>query len=262
MSGLPQFETLLLERAGRRLTVTMNRPGELNAFNGAMHREIVAALEYAGSDPNSDVIVITGAGRAFSAGGDIGRMQHFVDHPDDFVEEAEGAKRLVFALLDIEKPIVARINGPAVGLGATIALFCDVTIASGNARIGDPHVAIGLVAGDGGAVIWPQLVGFHRAKEFLLTGEILTAERAEKIGLVNHVVPEGELDAAVDAMCDRLLKGAQQAVRWTKATINIELRRIAEALMEPGMAYESQSVRTEEHRKRVEVFVRRSEKKR
>lgn len=261
MSDLPEYETILLTRQGRRLTITMNRPAVLNAFGAVMHREITQALAFAGADTGSDVIVLTGAGRAFSAGGDIGRMQHFVDHPDDFAEEAEGAKRLIFTLLDIEKPVVARINGPAVGLGATIALFCDVTFAGESARIGDPHVAIGLVAGDGGAVIWPQLVGFHRAKEFLLTGEILTAARAAEIGLVNHVVPDAQLDAAVAAFCDRLLAGAQQAIRWTKVTMNLELKRIAHALMDPGLAYESLSIRSQEHHDRVAAFVRRSERK-
>lgn len=260
MSALPAYQTLLLARAGRRLTITMNRPEVLNAFGGPMHREIIEALAFAGADPDSDVIVLTGAGRAFSAGGDIGLMQHFIDHPDGFAREVEDAKRLIFTLLDIEKPVIARINGPAVGLGATIALFCDVTFAADNARIGDPHVAIGLVAGDGGAVIWPQLVGFHRAKEFLLTGEILTAERAAAIGLINHVVPEAELDARVDAFCDRLLAGATQAIRWTKVTMNLELKRIAHALMDPGLAYEALSVRSDEHRRRVEAFARRSRK--
>ncbi len=260
MSAVPDFETLLLTRAGRRLTITLNRPEVLNAFGGPMHSEIIEALAFAGTDPDSDVIVLTGAGRAFSAGGDIGGMQHFIANPDEFTREIADAKRLVFTLLDIEKPVVARINGPAVGLGATIALFCDVTFAADTARIGDPHVAIGLVAGDGGAVIWPQLVGFNRAKEFLLTGEMLTAERAAAIGLINHAVPEAELDARVDAFCERLLSGATQAIRWTKATVNLELKRIAHALMDPGLAYEALSQRSEEHRQRVEAFARRTRK--
>jgi enoyl-CoA hydratase len=261
MMDLPNLDTILLERSGRRLTITLNRPEMMNAFGAVMHKEIVTALRFAAEDETSDVVVITGAGRAFSAGGDIGRMQHFVDHPDDFAEEAEGAKRLVFALLEIEKPVIARINGPAVGLGATIALFCDVAFACETAKIGDPHVSIGLVAGDGGAVIWPQLVGFHRAKEFLLTGDLLTATEAAKIGLINHAVPEAELDTRVDAYCDKLLKGAQQAIRWTKVTMNIELKRIAHALMDPGLAYESLTIRSDEHRKRVDAFVRRAGKK-
>lgn len=252
MSALPRFDTLLLSRRGRRLTVTFNRPEAMNAFDARMHPEFIDALLFAAGDPESDIVVLTGAGRAFSAGGDLERMQHVIAHPEEFDIEAVNAKRLVFALLDIEKPVIARVNGPAVGLGATIALFCDVVFAARSARIGDPHVGIGLVAGDGGAVIWPQLIGFHRAKEFLLTGELLTASRAAEIGLINHAVPDEELDARVDAFCDELLAGATQAIRWTKVTINIELKRIAHALMDPGMAYESLSVRTEAHRQRVE----------
>jgi enoyl-CoA hydratase len=251
MTKLPEFETILLSRKGRRLTITMNRPEALNAFGGPMHGEIIDAFAFAATDPGSDVIVVTGAGRAFSGGGDLSEMQEVMDNPDLFDREAVNAKRLIFTLLDIEKPVIARINGPAVGLGATIALFCDITFASDRARIGDPHVSVGLVAGDGGAVIWPQLIGFHRAKEYLLTGEILTAQKAAEIGLVNHVLPEAELDAAVDALCDRLLSGATRAIRWTKVTMNIELKRIAHALLDPGIAYEALSVRTDDHRRLV-----------
>lgn len=252
MTTLPTLETILLNRQGRRLTITLNRPEVLNAFGGPMHGEIIEAFTFAATDPGSDVVVITGAGRAFSAGGDLAEMQEVIENPDLFDAEAVNAKRLIFSLLDIEKPVIARIPGPAVGLGATIALFCDVTFASDRAKIGDPHVAIGLVAGDGGAVIWPQLVGFHRAKEFLLTGEILTAHKAAEIGLINHVVPEAELDAAVDAFCAKLLSGATKAIRWTKVTMNIELKRIAHALLDPGIAYEAMSVRTDDHRRLVE----------
>lgn len=251
MSDLPSYRTLLLERRGRRLTITLNRPEVLNAFGETMHGEITEALQFAAADPGSDVLVLTGAGRAFSAGGDLDRMQHIIEHPQEFESEAAAAKRLVFTLLDIEKPIIARLPGPAVGLGATIALFCDVVFAAESARIGDPHVAIGLVAGDGGAIIWPQLVGFHRAKEYLMSGRLLTATEAAEIGLINHAVPESELDARVDAYCETLLNGATQAIRWTKVTINIELKRIAHALMDPGIAYEALSVRSEAHRRLV-----------
>lgn len=260
MTPLPAFEALLLDRKGRRLTITLNRPEVLNAFGGVMHPEIVQALAFAATDPDSDLVVITGAGRAFSAGGDIVGMQHLCDHPDEFAQEVVDARRLIFTLLDIDKPLIARINGPAVGLGATIALFCDITIAAESARIGDPHVAIGLVAGDGGAVIWPQLIGFNRAKEFLLTGEILTATRAAAIGLVNHAVPDGELDARVDVMCDRLLALPQQALRGTKITVNLELKRIAHALMDPGLALEALTQRSADHRARVEAFAARARK--
>ena len=262
MNDLPVYETILLTRRGRRLDIALNRTEVLNAFNGAMHVEISEALAFAGEDAGSDVVVLTGAGRAFSAGGDIPRMQHFIAHPEEFDQEVEDAKRLVFTLLDIDKPLIARINGPAVGLGATIALFCDVTFAGVSARIGDPHVAIGLVAGDGGAVIWPQLVGLNRAKEFLMTGEILTAERAAAIGLVNHAVPDADLDTRVDAFCDTLLNGATEAIRGTKITLNIELKRLAHEVLGPGLAHEAASVRSDEHRRRVEAFAARAAEKR
>jgi enoyl-CoA hydratase len=260
MSDTPDFETLRLTRDGRRLTIMMNRPEALNAFGGPMHREIIDALAFARDDTGSDVVVITGAGRAFSAGGDIAGMARVIEKPELFDTEAEEAKALIFTLLEIEKPVIARINGPAVGLGATIALFCDVTFAAESAQIGDPHVSIGLVAGDGGAIIWPALVGLHRAKEFLFTGEILTAARAGEIGLVNHVVADDALDAAVDEFCGALLGGATQAIRWTKVVMNMELKRLAHEMMEPGIAYETLSVRSDEHRARVEAFLAKTKK--
>ncbi|WP_342363972.1 enoyl-CoA hydratase/isomerase family protein [Terrarubrum flagellatum] len=244
----------MLSRRERLLTVTMNRPGVLNAFGKVMHIELIEALRFAMSDPDSDVIVLTGAGRAFSAGGDLERMEEFQADPREFDREAADAKRLVFTLLDIEKPVIARINGPAVGLGATVALLCDVTFIADDAKIGDPHVKVGLVAGDGGAVIWPQLIGFPRAKEYLMTGTLLTGAKAAEIGLVNYAVPHSELDAHVDAFCEKLLRGATNAIRWTKTTINLELKRIANALMDPGIAYEAITVRSDEHRNAVKAM--------
>ncbi len=247
MTGLPHFETILLERRERLLVVTFNRPGAMNAFNLAMHDELPEALLFAASDAGSDVILLTGAGRAFSAGGDIDHMQRNADTPDLFDHEAAQAKRIVFALLDIEKPVVCRMNGHAVGLGASIALLCDIIFAADTAKIGDPHVGIGLVAGDGGAVIWAQRVGLAKAKEFLLTGDLIPATRAADIGLINHALPAWELDGAVDAFCQRLLSGATQAIRYTKMLTNIELKRIAVAVMDVGIGYETLTVRSADH---------------
>lgn len=251
MSGLPEYRTLLLARRGRRLTITLNRPDVLNAFGAGMHIEIIEALRFAAADSDSDVLVLTGAGRAFSAGGDLASMEACIANPSEFDREAADAKRLVFALLDLEKPVIAKVNGHAVGLGATIALLCDVVFAAESARIGDPHVKVGLVAGDGGAVIWPQLIGFARAKEYLMTGELIPAVQAAAMGLVNHAVPDAELDDRVDAFCDKLLGGAARAIRWTKTTVNLELKRIAHALMDPGIAYEAITVRSDDHRNAV-----------
>jgi enoyl-CoA hydratase len=261
MTDLPKFQTIKLERRGRTLTVAFNRPDVLNAFNARMHLELIEALCFANTDPESDVIVLTGRGRAFSAGGDLNRMEECIANPKEFDREAADAKRIVFAILDFEKPVIGRVNGHAVGLGATLALFCDVVFAAESAKIGDPHVKVGLVAGDGGSIIWPQLVGFHRAKEYLMTGMLIPAAKAAEIGLVNHAVPDAQLDERVDAFCDQLVAGATEAIRWTKVTVNLELKRIAHALMDAGIAYESVSVRTPAHRNAVKAMKEQIEKR-
>ena len=248
---LPTYETILLERRERLLVLTLNRPEAMNAVNLALHDELPAALGFAGLDPLSDVILLTGAGRAFSAGGDIDHMARNAANPHLFDHEARQAKRIVSALLDIEKPVVCRMNGHAIGLGASIALLCDVIFAAEGARIGDPHVGIGLVAGDGGAVLWAARIGTARAKEYLLSGELISARVAAEIGLINHCLPADRLDQAVDAFCAKLLAGAPNAIRWTKILTNMELKRIATAVMEAGIAYESLSVRTADHREGI-----------
>jgi enoyl-CoA hydratase len=258
---LPKYETLLLERKDRVLTITMNRPELMNAVNLKLHQELAEVFTVAATDTESDVIVLTGAGRAFSAGGDLDHILSNANNPDLFDEEVRLAKRIVFSMLDLDKPLVCRMNGHAVGLGATIALFCDVIFAAETAKIGDPHVAVGLVAGDGGAIIWPQLVGLCRAKEYLLTGELLSASKAAEIGLINHCVPADQLDDAVTAFCDRLQKGSRNAVRWTKILLNQELKRITHSLLDTGLAYEAVSIRSQDHKDAVQALLENSKKK-
>ena len=149
------------------------------------------------------MLVLTGTGRAFCAGGDLPWLQSAIDDPAVFERTAVEGKAILFRQLELTKPIIARLNGPAVGLGASLALFCDIIVAAQSAMIADPHVSVGLVAGDGGAIIWPQLVGYARAKEYLLTGAQLSAQEAERIGLINRVVPDTQLDAAVQELAQR-----------------------------------------------------------
>ena len=184
-----KYKTFQFERRGKVLEVTFNRPDKLNAVDEQIHAELATLFTDISNDPDSQVIVLTGAGRAFSAGGDIDWMQKMIDIPNSFEKTAREAKQIINTLLDCQKPILAKINGHATGLGATIALFCDVIFASESAKIGDPHVSVGLVAGDGGAVIWPQLIGYARAKEYLLTGDLIPAPEAARMGLINHAVP-------------------------------------------------------------------------
>lgn len=252
--ALPTYETIELTREGRLLTITLNQPESMNTINLAMHEELADVFVFASRDKHSDVVVLTGAGKAFSAGGNLEHMWNNATNPHLFDDEVRLAKRIVFAILDLDKPLVCRMNGHAVGLGATLALLCDVVFASDRAKIGDPHVALGLVAGDGGAAIWPQLVGLPRAKEYLLSGELLDAETAAGIGLVNHAVPPEELDGAVEAFCRKLLDGSTNAIRWTKVLLNLELKRIATAVMDAGIAYEAVTVRSADHREGIRAL--------
>ena len=151
--ALDDYRTITFDRSGKILTVTLNRPDVLNAVNAELHEEL-SRLFYDLQQDQAEVIVLTGAGRAFCAGGDIDWMQRGINEPETFETTVVEAKKIIFGLLDLEKPLICRLNGDAVGLGATIALFCDIIIANEDARIGDPHVSVGLVAGDGGAVIW------------------------------------------------------------------------------------------------------------
>lgn len=248
-----RYQRIRFDRRGRILTVTLHRPDKpetRNAVDETMHREISQVFYDVAMDDDADIIVLTGEGRAFSSGGDIAWMSRTVE------PSATEGKKVLQGLLDLEKPIIARINGPAIGLGATIALFCDLAYALDDAPIADPHVRVGLVAGDGGAIIWPMLIGFMRAKRHLLTGDPIRGREAAQIGLVNESHPDLEaLDAAVYGMAERLATGATRAIRWTKIVANVALKQQAHALMDASFGYEVYSFKTEDHREAVSAFL-------
>ena len=248
------YKTLAFRRDGKVLHAAFNRPDTLNAIDSDAHADLDRLFGDVGADADTNVLVLTGNGRAFSAGGDIEHMQEIIDRPDLFLNDMAAAKRLIFSLLDCPKPVIAKINGPAIGLGATIALFCDLAIATHKAKIADPHVNVGFVAGDGGAVIWPQLVGYMRAKEFLLTGDAVTGEEAAKIGLINRSVAPEELDAAVDQLAQRLATGASRAIQWTKLAVNIRLKEVAHSVLDASMALEALSNLSKDHQEAVNAF--------
>ncbi len=242
-----------IARRGRILTLMLNRP-PMNPIHYELHEELSRIFYDVQVDHECDVVILTGAGDVFSAGGDIPMMQRRIDDPELFNRKNLEMKKMIFGLLDLEKPVIARINGDCIGLGATLALLCDILIAVDDARMGDPHVRMGYVAGDGGAVIWPQLVGFARAKEYLLTGDLLTTKEAERIGLINHAVRRDELDARVNALADKLANGATKAIKWTKACINIPLRQLAHSIMDASLAYEALTNIGADHQEAVTAF--------
>lgn len=251
------YQHLRFERTGRVLTVVMNRPEVKNAANIRMHNELSRVFRDAAEDEGSDVIVITGAGDAFSSGGDIRAMRDKIADRTLWNDTVNEARALFYSILDLEKPLIARVNGAATGLGATLAVYADIAIAADTAVIGDPHVKVGLVAGDGGALMWPMLIGFQRAKQWLLLGENLSANEAAALGLIAASAPANELDTRVYALADRLCQGAPLAVRGTKKAINHTLKLLALSTFEYGVSLETQSQLTRDHAEAVTAFVER-----
>lgn len=239
--ALDGYSRFSFTRNGRILTATITGANPVNGVDAVMHDELARVFTDLQHDPDSDIIVLTGDGRAFCAGGDFAWFAEQIADPAKFRDIGWDAKRIVTSLLDLEKPIICRMNGAAAGLGATIALLCDIIVADENAVIGDPHVKVGLVAGDGGAVIWPQLIGYARAKEYLLTGDMLTAPKAAEIGLINHAVPADQLDAKVAEIAAKLMASPRWAVRWTKTVTNTPLKALVAQMMDTSIAYEMMS---------------------
>ena len=253
MVDYSKYECIKVDRDGPILTITINRP-EMNPVNAQLHNELSHVFADANMDEEAKVVVLTGAGKAFCAGGDIKWMEE-MQKPGAFRSIMGEGKKIVMDLIDLEKPLIAKLNGHAIGLGATMALLCDIIIASEKAKIGDPHVQVGLVAGDGGAVIWPFLIGMCRAKEFLFTGDLIDAPEAARIGLINRAVPPEKLDEEVNEMATRLAEGALVAINYTKISVNKTLRFIADLIMDTSLSLEGHSVATEDHLEGVRAFI-------
>lgn len=248
------YKSLKISKRERVLTITLDRPEKLNAIDGRMHEELSRVFDDLNRDRDVDVAVLTGAGRAFCAGGDADWLETLIEDPLGWEQLSEEGRATVTGILEARQPVIAKLNGVAAGLGATIALFCDVIFASDKARIGDPHVKVGLVAGDGGSAIWPHLIGYARAREFLYTGELIPAQKAADIGLINRCVPHDELDGAVDAFADQLAAGAIRAIQWTKQAVNAPLRELVASNLDLSLSLEAKSNLTLDHREGINAL--------
>ncbi|MGO9265742.1 MAG: enoyl-CoA hydratase-related protein [Candidatus Binataceae bacterium] len=251
------YEYLKIEVANRVATVTINRPQQLNAVNAALHHEFEQIWLELAEDRDVNAILLTGAGKAFSVGGDITSR----DKPTK--NKGRGGRRIVMAdgrrvienMLDVEQPIVAAINGDALGFAANVALLCDITVAAETAKLADTHVALGAVAGDGGAVIWPLLIGPNRAKEYLMLGDSMTGADAARIGLVNYAVPTEQVLPKAREFAQRLADGPTWAIRWSKLAVNKWLKQQANLIMDTGLAYEALTLTTQDHKEAVKALV-------
>ena len=258
MSRYAKYQDLKIDVSNKVATVTLNRPEVRNAINQRLIRELRSIWDDLADDMAVNAVVVTGAGDFFSVGGDVKAMS---DRPGgDVLEEGEVhdpmvSRRLVTRLLELDKPIVAAINGDCIGLAATIALLSDVTVMSSQARVGDTHVSrVGLVAGDGGTVIWPLLVGVNKAKEFLMRGTLLKGDEAERIGLVNHCVPKDEVLSKAKAIAQELADGPTWAIRWTKLSVNQIVKERVNHLLEASMALEQVTFELADHKEATLAF--------
>ena len=244
------YTTIAIEKRPNGVAVaTLNRPERLNAVNGDMHHELAMLSRDADDDHDVKVLVITGAGRAFCAGGDFSSGSDTTHRIT-----LEEARMIVDHLLEAHIPIISAVNGYAMGLGATVALLCDIVVAGRSAVFADTHVKLGIGAGDGGQVIWPFLMGVNRAKYYLMTGERLPAEEAERLGLVNFVVEDDELMTEALAIADRLAAGPGQAIAASKVPINNWLRTVSAQVLPLSLAMEGASMRSADAAEAAKAF--------
>ena len=253
-----RYQCIKVEKEGKLATLTLNRPDSLNAVNPQLHHELEEIWVDVAQDVDINAIILTGAGRAFCAGGDVKGMAARAGGEEGkrhSLMTPASARRLIQNILEVEQPIIGAINGDAVGLGATIALFCDVVVAAEKARFGDTHVKVGVVAGDGGAVIWPLLIGVSRAKEFLMTGRLINAVEAERIGLISYAVPHDEVLPKARGIAQELADGPTWAIRWTKLSVNKWLKEQVNTILDASLANEKLTFSTEDHREAAQAFV-------
>ena len=232
------YEQLRFERpADGVLLITMDRPDKYNAADEQMHGELARVWADVSADRETRVAVITGAGKAFSAGGDLGMVTRMAGNHDRVTHMLSEMSDMVYNIINCDKPIVSAINGVAVGAGTVVALLADISICALDARLGDGHVKLGVAAGDHAAILWPLLCGMAKARYYLLTGEMITGEEAERLGMVSKAVPRDEVLGEALRVASGLAAGSQLAIRWTKRSLNNWLR-MAGPIFDQSAAYE------------------------
>jgi enoyl-CoA hydratase len=222
------FENILLEKEDGIATITFNRPDALNALDNQTRAEFYSAMKDVAADDDIKVVILTGAGRAFVAGSDIKELKQTTSL------DAHNIHRLGMVVEKLEKPVIAAVNGFALGGGCEIVMACDIIIASDKARFGQPEINLGIIPGGGATQRLPRLVGVCKAKELILTGDIIKAEEAEKIGLVNRVVPAENLMATAKEIAKKIAAKSRATVRLAKDVINKGMQ----TSLETGLDYE------------------------
>ncbi|MFN0092924.1 MAG: enoyl-CoA hydratase-related protein [Acidimicrobiales bacterium] len=266
------YQTMQIDKRPNGVTVaTFNRPEKLNAVNGRMHHELSTISRDFQTDRDSKVLVLTGAGRSFCAGGDFGGGGAGGPAAKKEGEESSGggggisldeARMIVDHILECPKPIVSAVNGYAMGLGATVALLCDVVVAGPSTVFADTHVKLGIGAGDGGQVIWPLLMGVNRAKWYLMTGDRLKGKDAYDMGLVSFLVDDdAEILNKAIACADQLAAGPSLAISASKVPINHFIRFVSNMVLPLSLTMEGANMRTQDAKEAARAFVEKREPK-
>jgi len=247
-------DAVQVESDGPLRIIRLSRPEHLNAVNEDIHLGLAKVFPQLSRDPEARVAVITGEGRAFSAGGDFGLLQRMAD--DRALREATIAegREIVLNMLRCRVPVVAAVNGPAVGLGCSVVALSDVVYMGESAYLADPHVTVGLVAADGGPLTWPLHTSLLLAKEYAFTGDRIKADRAKEIGLTNHVVPDDQVLAKATEAALRIAALPQQAVEATKRVLNLHVEKAVLATIDFAMEAETASFDTDDLRATIEKF--------
>jgi 2-(1,2-epoxy-1,2-dihydrophenyl)acetyl-CoA isomerase len=251
-------EPLLFTVADQIATLTLNRPERRNAFNDEMIDRWAAALEECHQRPDIRVVVVTGAGRAFCSGGDIEEMQRRLAEGNPLSQKRfiDRVQRIALTLATMDKPVIAAINGAATGAGLDMALMCDLRFAADNARLAETYVKVGLVPGDGGAYFLPRLVGVAKALELLWTGDFIDIHEAERLGLVNRVLPAEELMPYTFEFARRLARGPAVAIQLTKRLVYEGLRSDnLRANLDIASSHLAVAALTRDHREAVQAFL-------
>ncbi len=252
---MPTYKSLRYELDGHLALLTLNRPDALNAIDDEMHTDLLEALLHIRGEQNVRCVLFAAEGKAFSAGGDLNEVLTLQADAAKRTRMCDTGQRIIHALIDIPVPIVVALHGDAMGLGASVALGGDIIVASKTARIADPHVKVGLVAGDGGVLFWPASLGMHRARRYLLTGDLMPAEDAFRFGLVTDLADTPEdCRALARKLADKIVGLPPIVVRGTKKSLNALIKARAREAMDLSMAYEYTSGGSEDILEAVAAF--------
>lgn len=254
----PIPDCIRVETDGPVRIVRLSRPDQLNAVNEDLHLALTRVFPLLSADRDARVAVITGEGRAFSAGGDFDLLDRMAKDRALRHEVVAEGRELVLNIIRCRVPVVAAVNGPAVGLGCSVIALSDVVYMAESAYLSDPHVSVGLVAADGGPLTWPLQMSLLLAKEYAFTGDRISAARAKEIGLANHVCPDGDVLSAALAAARKIASLPQQAVEATKRVLNLHVERSVLATIDFAMAAETESFDTDDLQKNVARFLKRS----